>query len=355
MRTVQFGERKVGDGQPVFITFEAGPTHDGLRTAETLVEHAAKAGADAVKFQILDPDLLVADRKLPFSYEVLVDRVSGQTETVTEPLYDILCRRCMPADDWRALKKRCDELNLAFFATVAFEEDIQLLEELGCHSIKIASSDVNYLDLIRRVARTGMCVQLDTGSATIGEIELAVDAIRSEGNDDIIIHQCPSGYPARLESINLRIITTLRQMFDCPIAFSDHTPGRDMDIAAVAMGASLVEKTISLDRCTRSIEHIMSLEPHDMKAFVDAVRELEIALGGPRRILHEVELERRTAVRRSLYLQEDAKRGERLADLHVVFRRPGDGVTPELFAALAHRKIRCDLKAGSKISIDDVV
>ena len=125
--------------------------------------------------------------------------------------------------------------------------------------------------LIRLAARTGLCLQLDTGNSNLGEIEDAVDVIRSEGNDNIIIHQCPSGYPAHLDSINVRIIQTMRQMFPFPIAFSDHTPGATMDIAAVAVGANLVEKTITLDRTTRSIEHIMSLEPQDMAAFVQSI------------------------------------------------------------------------------------
>ena len=169
--SIKISNREIGDGNPCFITFEAGPTHDGLESAKHLVKLAAEAGADAIKFQISDPDRLVADKKMPFSYEVLVDRKTGKTETVTEPLYDILCRRALTPDEWRELKQYSDSLGLVFFSTVGFEEDVQLLEELGCHSIKIASADVNHFPLIRRVARTGMNVQLDTGNATIGEVE----------------------------------------------------------------------------------------------------------------------------------------------------------------------------------------
>ena len=286
------GNRQVGDGYPCFITFEAGPTHNGLKSAIKLVSLAAEAGADAVKFQIFDPDLLVADRKQLFSYEVLVDRDTGETATVEESLYELLCRRCLQTEEWKKLKAHSDSLGLAFFATVAFESDIELLEELECDSIKIASADVNHFPLIRRAARTGMCLQLDTGNATLEEIESAVDVIKAEGNENIIIHQCPSGYPARLESINLNIIRTLKQMFPYPVAYSDHTPGWDMDIAAVAIGANLVEKTITEDKTTRSVEHIMSLEPGEMKTFVKVIRDLEIAMGSNRRVLHEEELKR---------------------------------------------------------------
>jgi N,N'-diacetyllegionaminate synthase len=353
-RSVKIGSRSVGDDAPVFIVFEAGPTHDGVETAKALVTHAARSGAHAIKFQIVDPDRLVADRKQPFSYQVLVDRESGATETVEEPLYDILVRRALTKDQWRQVKAHSDLEGLAFFATITFEDEIDLLVELGCHSIKIASGDVNHHPLIRLAARTGMCVQLDTGNSNLGEIEAAVDVVRTEGNEDIIIHQCPSGYPAHLDSINLRIIETLRQMFPYPVAFSDHTPGATMDIAAVAMGANLVEKTITLDRTTRSIEHIMSLEPAEMAQFVRAIADLQIAMGNPRRILHEAERKRRLGIRRSAFLDTSVKAGQELRNAKVMFRRPGFGLAPDQYEAWPDARFRRDLPAGHMVSAGDL-
>lgn len=338
------GPRQIGRGLPCFVTFEAGATHDGLESAVRLTRLAAEANADAVKFQIVHPDRLVADRSQPFTYEVLVDRESGRTESVTEPLYDILCRRTLSPEEWRELKRAADDVNLAFFATATAPEDIDLLVELGCHSVKIASGDVNHWPLIRQAARTGMCLQLDTGNASLGEIEAAVDVIRAEGNENIIIHQCPSGYPARLESINLNILHTLKQMFPYPVAFSDHTPGHVMDVAAVAMGANMVEKTITLDRTTRSCEHIFSLEPADMAAFVTTIREVETALGAPRRILHAEEEARRVAVRRSTFLPNGGRRGDRLSEVAVEFRRPGTGITPDAYEGLVDRTLARDVE-----------
>jgi N,N'-diacetyllegionaminate synthase len=353
-QSVKIGAREVGNGHPIFIVFEAGPTHDGVETAKSLASHAAKAGAHAIKFQIIDPDRLVADRKQPFSYQILVDRESGATETIEEPLYDILMRRALTKDQWRDVKAHCDRLGLAFFATVGFEDEIEFLAELGCHSIKIASGDVNHYPLIRLAARTGMCLQLDTGNANLGEIEDAVDVIRSEGNDNIIIHQCPSGYPAHLDSINLRIIETMQQMFPFPIAFSDHTPGATMDIAAVAMGAGLVEKTITLDRMTRSIEHIMSLEPQDMAQFVQTIADVERAMGTPRRILHDAERKRRFAIRRSVFLESPVKAGDELGKARVIFRRPGFGLGPDQYEQSLDARFRNDLPAGHRISAGDL-
>jgi sialic acid synthase SpsE len=260
----------------------------------------------------------------------------------------------MPPADWRALKAYSDSLHLAFFATVAFDADIDLLVDLKCHSIKIASADVNHLPLIRRAARTGMCIQLDTGSATLGEIETAVDAIKGQGNESIIIHQCPSGYPARLESINLNVIRTLKHMFPYPIAYSDHTPGWDMDIAAVVMGANLVEKTITEDRTTRSVEHVMSLEPDEMRDFVCALRDLEVAMGSGRREMTPEQLQKREAVRRSIHLTAPVATGTLLRDAKFEFRRPGYGIPPDRFEAYLDMRFKVDLPAGHRLQPRDL-
>jgi sialic acid synthase SpsE len=199
-----------------------------------------------------------------------------------------------------------------------------------------------------------MCLQLDTGNSNLGEIEAAVDVIRSEGNESIIVHQCPSGYPAHLDSINLRIIETLRQMYPYPVAFSDHTPGAVMDIAAVALGANLVEKTITLDRMTRSVEHVMSIEPPDMVQFVNTIADIQRAMGAPRRIVHEAEEKRRLAVRRSVFLNEAVKAGDRLHDRQVVFRRPGYGLRPDQYEQMADARLRRDLPAGHMVTPSDL-
>jgi sialic acid synthase SpsE len=288
------------------------------------------------------------------SYQILVDKVTNKTATIEEPLYDVLCRRALAKDQWRKLKAHCDRLGLAFFATVGFEEEIELLEQLGCDSIKIASADVNHIPLIRRAARSGMCVQIDTGNATIGEIEATVDVIRAEGNENIIIHHCPSGYPAHLDGINLRCIKTLKQMFPYPIAYSDHTPGWEMDLAAVSLGASLVEKTITMDRTTPSIEHMMSIEPADMAAFIKVIRDLETALGRTRRVMKPGEVERRTAVRRSIHLKRDVKAGKRLTLDDFEYRRPGYGIPPSEADFVAGQTLCRGKRKGERLEWSDL-
>lgn len=346
--------KPIGDGSPCFITFELGATHNGVESAKRLVKHAAEAGADAVKVQIFDPERLVADKNQLFSYGVLKNRDTDEIEVIQEPLYDILLRRCLSEPEWAEVKSVCDELGLAFFATVGFDEDIELLSRLQCDSIKIASADVNHFPLLRRAAKTGMCIQLDTGMATLGEIEAAVSVIRAEKNEKIIIHQCPSGYPARIDSINLNIIRTLKKMFPYPIAFSDHTPGNEMDIAAIVLGANLVEKTITEDRMKRSVEHIMSIEIDEMKKFVETVREIEKAMGSGYRVLHPEEEKKRLSVRRSAFLRQTAKAGEKLSECAIEFRRPGYGIPPDLFEEISNSRLKKDLPSEHMIKLSDL-
>jgi sialic acid synthase SpsE len=352
---VSFGGRALGDGQPCFITFEAGATHDGVESAMNLVRLAAEAGADAIKFQIFDPDKLVADKKLPFTYDILADRKTGETRTVTEPLYDILCRRYLEPCQWQQVKKFSDSLGLAFFATVGFEADIALLTQLKCDAIKIASADIDHWPLIRMAARTGMCIQLDTGNASIGEVEQAVEICNLEGNHNIIIHNCPSGYPARLESINLKMIPTLKQMFPLyPIAYSDHTLGWEMDVAALALGANLVEKTITTDRTIKSTEHMFSLEPSEMKAFVQTLRDVEMAMGNPRRVLSLEEKQARQTVRRSTFIKQKMNKGDRIHLAQVEFRRPGFGISPKRFETMVGMRLVHDVFPGHQLDFRDV-
>ena len=349
---MKIGKKIIGKDQPTFITFEAGPTHNGLESAKELIRLAAEANCDAVKFQIFDPDELVADKGLMYSYDVLIDKESNEVETITEPLYDIFVRRSLTDSEWIELKEYSDSLGLCFFATIGDDRGLELVTKMRCESIKIASADVNYLPWLRKVAKTGISIQIDTGNATFGEIETAIDIIKAEGNEKIIIHNCPSGYPAHLESINLKMIPSLKKLFNLPVAYSDHSIGGDMDIAAISLGADLVEKTITLDRTSRSVEHIMSLEPYEMKSFVRQIRDLEIAFGSPRRIMTKEEKLKRLNIRRSAFIAEDVKEGDRLKDVKIKFQRPGFGIAPDFFETISDMTFKTNLKKGEMVALE---
>lgn len=352
--SAKIGNKIVGDGEPCFITLEAGPTHDGIESAMKLAKVAADSGADAVKFQIFDPDRLVADKKMPFSYDILIDKNSGKTETISEPLYDILTRRALSESEWIKLKSYCDEIGIMFFATVSDDSYFSMIERMALPSLKVASADVDHTPFLKNLAKLDTCIQLDTGNATLGEVETAVDIFRKGGCENYIIHNCPSGYPARLDSINLKLLKTIKQVFNCPAAFSDHTPGWEMDVAALAMGANLLEKTISLDRLTPSVEHIMSLEPEDVDVFIKVIRDVETAMGQSRRILDDVELSKRKMIRRSVYLSQNVMAGQSLSEAKVEFRRPGIGLTPEQYELYQSATFNRNIEASELVDLSDL-
>ena len=286
---IKLGNKRIGINQDVYIVFEAGPTHYGLKSAFRLIELAAQANADAIKFQLCDHNRLIMTKNVMFSYDILVNKKKNISKTIEEPLIEIWKRRFLPKTDWKKLKEKCKQVGIDFFATVFFIEDIKVLKSIGVNSFKIASQDIKYKELIKECAKTKLPVQIDTGNATLADIETAVEWIKSQNNEKIIINHCPSGYPARFESVNLNIIKTLKQMFNYPIAFSDHSVGWEMDIAARSLGADIIEKTITLDRTIRSCEHIMSLEFEDMKKFVTSMRNLDIAFGKNRKSISMAE------------------------------------------------------------------
>jgi sialic acid synthase SpsE len=352
--SLQIKGRPIGDGFPCYVTFEAGPTHSGLDSAVELVEIAALAGGDAIKFQIIDSARLVSNQEQLFSYLVLEDRKTGHTKQITESLYQILKRRELSENQWKKVKQHADDRGLAFFVTIAFEDQLEFAQQLGVDSIKIASSDINYFPLIRAAARTGLCVQLDTGNASLGEVEQAVNALVAEGNSKIVIHHCPSGYPAQLDGINLRILKTLKAMFECPVAYSDHSPGWEMDIAAVALGANMVEKTITLDRTTPSVEHMFSLEGNEPAEFVFAMQNLDLAMGKARKILSDEEIQKRDSTRRSAFVRKTIEEGTPIDIEHIEFRRPGYGFTPQDLPNLIDRVAKKRIEVGNMLKPEDI-
>lgn len=339
-----------------YIVLEAGPTHFGIESAKQLASIAKKAGANSVKFQTLYADRLMADKSINFGYTYLeLDKDGNEVFVpIEEPLYEILKRRELSKAEWIELKQHCDSIGIHMFTTATYRDEVDfIVDELNIDSIKINSSDVNDLEFIEYCAKKGVNIQLDTGNADIWEIEKAVITAEEAGCDNIIIHHCPSGYPARLDSIHLKQIPTLKAMFpEHSIAFSDHTPQWDMDIAAVALGADMVEKTITLDRTIKSCEHSFSLEENDAIKFVKSIRDLEKALGKARRTIpSEVKLKRK-ATRRSPYAIQDLKAGATIEFKDFEFKRPGFGITSEEFDFFINKKLNSDIKTGEPLTYE---
>ncbi|MCD6572669.1 MAG: N-acetylneuraminate synthase family protein [Thermoplasmata archaeon] len=353
MKIVKIGNKYVGDGYQTYIIFEAGQTHQGFENAKELIDIASKAGADAIKFQIFDSERLVSSRDILDIYEV-IDKKTGQTKIMSEPLVESFKRHELTFEQWKELKQYADSKNIDFFATVCFPEEVDFVVSLNVPAIKICSADINHHWFIKYVARKKIPIMIDTGSSTIGEVEQTVDIIRNEGNEQIVIHHCPSGFPATLESINLRMITTLKQMFNYPIAFSDHSPGWDMCIAAVSLGANMIEKTITSDRAIQESEHIASIEPQEAKRIVQAIRNLEIALGEPRREFSRENFKKVLEKRRSIFAKVDLHVGQIISEKHIDFRRPGTGIPANFYNFILGARVGNFIKSGTMISWKDI-
>lgn len=329
------------------IAFEVGATIQGLDDALRLVEAARRAGADAYKVQILDPETLVGN-DVPVTY--------GTPEgPVTESMLAILRRRVLTDHEWVEVSRTAQLAGLGFIATVDGERTLRLALDLGATHLKVCSGDVNHLAWVRAVAATRRPVMLDTGHASLDEILEAVEAAQGAGAAEVLVCHCPSGYPAGLGSINLRMIPTLQRLFGaCRIGFSDHSPGRDMSLAAIALGVDYVEKTLTLDYRIRSPEHVMSVEPDEARAFVAAVRDLERALGEPARRVTPEERLARASARRSAYTTSALAAGALLGPATVAWRRPGGGIEPHEASWLYGSCLRHALPMGHRLAKEDL-
>lgn len=329
----------------MFIAAEIGAAITGLESALCLTEAAVLGGCDAVKVQILDPDELVG-------VDGPVTWMNADGTVRSESMRTILRRRVLDRSGWEVLVRRAHRHDVAVVATVDFPHTLALATEVGVDALKVCSGDIAMLPWIREVATVGLPVMIDTGHATLGEVERAVDAILETGNQQIVIHHVPGGYPARTESINLRVLGTLQRMFpDVAVAFSDHTTGHDMDVAAVALGAVMVEKTLTEDRRQDGPEHMMSLEPGEVRGFVETMRTVERALGSPRRVLSADERGAKQGARRSLFTATAVQAG---TGGPIVWQRPGGGIEPDRLDAVTNRRFVRDLPAGHRVEWADL-
>jgi len=284
-------------------------------------------------------DRLMGDKTLTITYTTAVGKKTGN-------LYEILTKRALKNEEWKELKDYCDELGITFFSTAGFPEDIDFLVEIGSAAIKINAGDVNHYHLIDYASRSGIPIILD-GRAKYDELEKGVEICEKNGNTNIIIMHCPSGYPARNDGVNLTVLSSLKRIYKYPIGFSDHSRKKLMNYPALVLGADMLEKTLTLDKNTDFIEHLMSLEPSEAKEFVDDIRAIEVAVGSSRIMFSKKVNE---TARRSIVAKVDIKEGESITIKKLEFKRPGDaGIS------CAEYEIVCSKKAKTDIPKDEFI
>jgi len=342
---IKIGNKLIGEEEPCFIIAEAGVNHNGsVELAKKLIDAAKDAGADAVKFQTFKAENVVVKDAQKAEY---------QKETTGEgSQYEMIKKLELTEEGFRELADYAEKKDIMFLSSPFDKESVDLLYELDVPAFKVGSGEITNFPLLRYIAKKRKPIILSTGMSTLGEIEEALDVIRSEGVEDIILLHCVSNYPARIEDVNLRAIETLKQAFKLPVGFSDHTLGIIVPIAAVALGACVIEKHFTLDRNLPGPDHRASLEPDELKEMVKAIREVEKALGnGIKKPTKEEEKIKKVA-RKSIVAKVDISKGAIITEDMLDVKRPGTGIEPKYLKFIIGRKAKEDIKKDDVIRFE---
>ena len=339
--------RPIGKSHLPFVIAEMSGNHNrSLERALEIVEAAAAAGTHAVKLQTYTADTITLDIDSPdFRIEDPASLWSGRT------LYELYAEASTPWEWHKPIFERCRELGVVCFSTPFDETAVDFLESLDNPVYKIASFELLHIPLLRRVATTGKPVILSTGMASVAEIEEAIRTIRAEGNDQIVLLKCTSTYPASPDDSDLATIPDMRARFGCEVGISDHTMGVGASVAAVALGATVVEKHFTLSRRDGGVDSAFSLEPAELRSLVEETERAWQAVGSVR--YGPTEKERPSLkFRRSLYVGEDMQAGDTFTPENLRVVRPGYGLPPKLYDELIGRTVARDVSRGTPVSWD---
>ncbi|MCP3028396.1 pseudaminic acid synthase [Halobacillus sp. A5] len=346
MNSFHLHNRKVGAEAPPLIIAEMSGNHNqSLSRALEIVEAAAKAGAHALKLQTYTADTMT----LNLSNKDFV--ISGDRQWKDQSLYQLYQKAYTPWEWHAPIFNRCRELGMIGFSSPFDETAVDFLEKLNVPCYKIASFENTDLPLIKKVAQTGKPMIISTGLATAAEIDEAVRTAESEGCKDVILLKCTSTYPASPANTNISTIPHMKELFQCQVGLSDHTTGTGVAVAAVALGATVIEKHFTLSRRDGGVDATFSMEPHEFKGLVDETKRAWLALGsityGPTK--SEASSQK---YRRSLYVVKDINKGELFSKENVKAIRPGFGLPPKYYDILLGKRASKFIKAGTPLSWD---
>ena len=332
-----------------YVIAEIGSNHNGdMDLARKIIDAAVESGADAVKFQSWTPQSLIAREEYEAN-TVYTDDPKKHWGSLREMVEEYYLRE----DQHKELKKYCDEKGVDFCSTPFSEEEADLLTDLDVPFFKVASMDINNLRLLRTLAKTGKPVILSTGMATLGEIEQAVRTVEEAGSQKIMLLHCISVYPPKMKNVNLRNITMLQQTFGYPVGFSDHTIGSAIPLASVALGACLIEKHFTIDKDLPGWDHMISADPDEMKEICGESKNIAAAMGSSRRTISEEEKQKMPKMRRSIVTAGDLKKGDRIKEKDLTFKRPGTGIAPDEEKFVTGRKVNRDIEKDAVLRWSD--
>ena len=330
-----------------FIIAEAGVNHNGdIYVAKRLIDAAADSGADAVKFQTFDAKSLVCHYARKAEYQT---HYSGEAESQ----FEMLQKLQLDTRAHKELLQYCGDKGIIFLSTAFDLASIEFLQKLGLGIFKIPSGEITNLPYLRKIGGLGKKIIVSTGMADLGEIEAALHVLTDAGTrkEDITVLHCSTEYPASVKDVNLKAMLTIRDAFKVQIGYSDHTIGIEIAVAAVAMGAAVIEKHFTLDKQMPGPDHHASLEPDELAVMIKAIRNVEIALGSGIKRPSPSELKNRAAARKSIVASRNIKKGEILTEETITAKRPGTGISPMEWDRVLGNAALKDFEADALIEI----
>ncbi len=346
---IQIGKHLVGEGQPVFVIAEAGVNHNGsLEMALRLIDVAADAGADAVKFQTFKSEELAAASAEMADYQ-------KQNLGMEESQLAMLKKLELRETDYPALLERCRQRGILFMSTPhSGQGSLDFLMRLGVPAIKFGSGELTNLPLLRSAARYGRPLLLGTGMATMQEVVEAAEVMKAAGARDVVFLHCTSNYPCRISEVNLRAMKSMADALGAPVGYSDHTLGIQVPIMAVGMGAIVIEKHFTLDKHLPGPDHVCSLEPHELKEMISQIRKAEKIMGSDIKQPNGSEYATMAVARKSLVTSAPVRAGELFTPANLTIKRPGTGLLPKMYDRVLMQRAARDIAADAVLSADDI-
>ena len=349
MKEISINGKKIGKNTPIFLIAEAGVNHNGdLTLAKKMIDIAAKADVDAVKFQTFKTEKLMLKSTPKVSYQ-------KKATNNKENFFEMIKKYEFTFEQFREIKDYCLNKELIFLSTPFDEDSVNFLENLEISAYKIGSGDLNNFPLLKLICSKKKPILLSTGMANLDEVRDSIEYIKKNGIKEIVVFQCTTNYPAASEEINLNVLDTYKKEFpDILIGFSDHSLGFEASIGAAAKGVKVIEKHFTIDKNLDGPDHKASLNPEELKAWVKSIRILEKSLGSSQKGPSKAELDIAKIARKSIVTIKDVKEGDILSEKNIGVKRPGHGISPVKFEIIIGKKVNKDIPKDSLIFWEDI-
>lgn len=348
-KEIKIGSRLIGENYPTYFIAEIGANFDGdIEKAKRLVDAAKEAGADCAKFQSFTADTLVSEG----GFQRM--QLHGVHGSWGRKVSDVMREAEFPLEWHKEIADYCKKVGIDFNTAPYFKEAVDLCMDINIPFIKIGSGDITWLEMIEYIAKTQKPIFLATGDATLAEIDEAVRTIKATGNKNLVLMQCITNYPSKIDSANVNVLKTYQSAFDVLTGYSDHSPGHVVALASVVLGGRVIEKHFTLNKKDKGPDHPHSMEPHEFRFMVDSIREVERALGSTTKEVVEEESETVYVQRRGLYAARALKAGQKITVEDISVLRPALGIQPKHKHTIIGKTVNKDIAFGDPIFWEDL-